>query len=211
MIDSIRYEVTGMLLIAAVIGGASMYILQIFGPGFARAEAALALLMLYPALAGITVTQTQALWATDRPGLTSWIAGAKVVVTLGLLIVLTPSIGITGPAIAQLSGEVVSVVLAGIALRPTLTRPLRETWRVRERFALLLAYATGFAAAHAVQGALPFWPGILAALSAGSLAFVVVLFFAGGLNHRDRGRFADLLRWLRSRNGRGGVAAARPG
>lgn len=210
MIDSIRYEVTGMLLLAAAIGGASTYVLEIFGPGFARADTALALLMLYPALAGITVTQTQALWATDRPGLTSWIAGAKLVVTLGLLIALTPRIGIAGPAVAQLAGELVSVVLAGIALRPTLTRPLRQTWRLRERFALLLAYAAGFGSARGVEQALPFWPGIFAALAAGALAFVVVLLLAGGFNHRDRARFGDLLRWLRSRGG-GGIPMPRPG
>jgi O-antigen/teichoic acid export membrane protein len=207
MIDSIRYEMIGMLLIAATIGGAAEYVLQIFGPGFDRADTALALLMLYPALAGITVTQTQALWATDRPGLTSWIAGAKLLVTLALLIVLTPRIGIAGPAIAQLAGELVSVTLSGVALRSTLTRPLRETWRLRERLALLLSYAGGFAVAHAVERALPPWPGLPAALAAGSLVFVALLVLAGGVNDRDRARFGSLLRQLR-RRGPGGVAVA---
>jgi lipopolysaccharide exporter len=210
MIDSIRYEVTGMLLIAAAIGGASTYVLQIFGPGFARAETALALLMLYPALAGVTVTQTQALWAIDRPGMTSWVALVKLVVTVGLLIFLTPRIGIAGPAIAQLVGELVSVVLFGVALRPALTRPLRETWRLRERLALLLAYAAGFGASRAIERALPFWPGIFVALAAGLVAFVAVFLLLGGLNERDRIRLADLMRWLRARSG-GGVAVARPG
>ena len=199
MIDSIRYEVIGMLLIAAAIGGAAEYVLQIFGPGFSQAAPALALLMLFPALAGITVTQTQALWATDRPSLTSWISGARLFINLGLLVVLTPWIGIAGPAIALLSGELLCVVLSGISLRRTLTRPLRETWKLRERFVLLLAYAAGFGAAHGTEQLFPFWPGIVLCLAAGSASFVAVLLLLGGLNRRDRSRFEHLLRWLRAR------------
>ncbi|MGH2937680.1 MAG: lipopolysaccharide biosynthesis protein [Solirubrobacterales bacterium] len=199
MIDSIRYEVIGMLLIAAAIGGAADYVLQIFGSGFSRAAPALVLLMLYPAFAGITVTQTQALWATDRPALTSWISGARLFVNLALLIVLTPSIGIAGPAIAVLSGEVVYVALAGLALRRTMTRPLRETWKIRERIVVLLAYAAGFGAAYGTEQALPFWPGVVLCLAAGSASFLAVFLLGGGLNHRDRERLGHLLRRLRAR------------
>jgi O-antigen/teichoic acid export membrane protein len=199
LIDSIRYEVIGMLLIAAAIGGAADYVLRIFGPGFSQAAPALVLLMLYPAFAGITVTQTQALWATDRPALTSWISGVRLFVNLALLIVLTPRIGIAGPAIAVLAGEVVYVALAGLVVRRAMTRPLRETWKLRERFVLLLAYAAGFAAAYGTEQVLPFWPGVVVCLAAGAVSFVLVFLLGGGVNHRDRGRFEHLLRRLRAR------------
>ena len=83
LIDSIRYEMVGMLLIAATIGGAAHSVLKIFGPGFDQATTALALLVLFPALASVTVTQTQALWATSRPGRTSVIAVIRLAFTLG--------------------------------------------------------------------------------------------------------------------------------
>jgi O-antigen/teichoic acid export membrane protein len=211
MIDSIRYEVIGMLLIAAAIGGAADYVLKIFGPGFSQAAPALILLMLYPAFAGITVTQTQALWATDRPALTSWISGARLFVNLALLIVLTQAIGIAGPAIAMVAGEIVYVALAGLALRRTMSSRLRDTWKIRERLVLILAYAAGFGAAYGTEQALPFWPGVIACLAAGSLAFVAVFLLGGGLNHRDRERVEHLLRRVRRRRQAGAGLAADAG
>jgi O-antigen/teichoic acid export membrane protein len=203
MIDSIRYETVGMLLIASAVGGAADSVMDVFGSGFGRAAPALALLMIYPALAAITVTQTQSLWATDRPGLTSWIATVRLLVTVVLLVVLTPRMGIVGPAVAQLAGELVVMVLSGLALRPTLTRPLRSTWPLRERLALLLAYCAGFAAAHLTEKVFSSILGLLLCLAAGSLAYAAVLVLCGGVNARDRSRLRDLIRWLQARRGRG--------
>ena len=39
LIDSVRYEVVGMLLIAAALGGAAYSVLDVFGPGFGRGGA----------------------------------------------------------------------------------------------------------------------------------------------------------------------------
>jgi O-antigen/teichoic acid export membrane protein len=211
MIDSIRYEVIGMMLIAAAIGGAAHSVLDIFGPGFARAAPALALLMLYPVLASISVTQTQSLWATDRPGLTSLIAGVRLAVTIVGLVVLTPRIGIVGAALSQLAGELVVVVLSGIALRPTLARPLRATWPLRERFSLLAAYAAGFGAAHATERLMPSLAGVVLCLCAGALAYVCVFLVCGGLNHRDRIRLKELVRWARARRSRRQGPTGAPG
>jgi O-antigen/teichoic acid export membrane protein len=198
LIDSIRYEVVGMLLIAAAIGGAAHSVLDLFGPGFGRAATALALLALFPALASITLTQTQALWATNRPGRTSVIAAMRLVITMTLLVVLTPSIGIVGPAIALLAGYLAVIVLSGIALRPSLARPLRATWPLRERFALGAAYAAGFAAAHVTEHAMPSTAGLLLCFLAGAVVYAVVFLVCGGLNPRDRGRLAEIIGWMRS-------------
>lgn len=198
LIDSIRYEMIGMLLIAAAIGGAARSILELFGPGFSRAASVLALLAVYPALASITVTQTQALWATNRPGRTSVIAMARAAITIVLLVVLTPRIGITGPAIALLAGYLVVIVLSGLALRPSLARPLRATWPVGERFALVGAYAAGFVAATVVEHAVP-WPVALPlSLAAGALVYAAVFFATGGINRRDRDRLSEAIEVARS-------------
>ena len=199
LIDSIRYEVIGMLLLAAAIGGAAHTVLDLFGPGFNRAAPALALLALYPVLASITVTQTQALWAVNRPGLTSVIAMARLAVTIALLVVLTPAMNMTGPALSMLAGYIVIAVLSGGALRHHLARPLRATWSLRERFALMPAYAAGFAAAHGIEHAVPSLDALPLCLAAGAVAYTIALLVTGGLNARDRGRFTEMLDWVRFR------------
>lgn len=200
LIDSIRYEVVGMLLIAATLGGAAHSVLAIFGPGFSRAAPALALLAIFPALASVTVAQTQALWAVNRPGATSVIAIARFVVTIVLLVVLTPKAEIVGPALALLAGYLLVIVFSGIVLRPSLARPLRATWPIRERLSLLLAYAAGFGAAHACEDvfASPV-AAVVLCLLAGSLAYVTVFLLTGGTNQRDRERASHVLERLRSR------------
>jgi O-antigen/teichoic acid export membrane protein len=199
LVDSIRYEVIGMLMLAAAIGGAAHSVLGLFGTGFGRAAPALVLLALYPAFASITVTQTQALWAVNRPGLTSLIALGRLVVTIVLLVVLTPQIHMVGPAISMLAGYVVVVVLSGLALRAHLTRRLRESWPIWQRLVLLVAYAAGFGAARGVEEWLPSTWGLPLCLAAGGLAFALVFVAIGGLNERDRGRLVELVAWGRKR------------
>ena len=206
LIDSIRYELVGMLLLAAAIGGTAQTVLDVFGPGFGRATTALELLAVFPALASITLTQTQALWATNQPGRTSMIAIVRLAITMTLLVVLTPRFGMVGPASALLAGYVAVVVLNGIALRPTLSRPLRATWPLRERFAIVVAYAAGFAAAHAAERAAPNLVGLVPSLLAGACAYVVAFLVCGGLNERDRHRLGELAGWARSRRRRRAIA-----
>jgi O-antigen/teichoic acid export membrane protein len=202
LIDSIRYEMIGMLLIAAAIGGAANSVLAIFGPGFSRAAPALALLMLFPALASVTATQTQALWATNQPGRTSLIAITRLTVTIALLVVLTPKIDIVGPAIALLAGYLLVIALSGIALRVFMARPLRVTWPLHERFALVAAYLAGFAAAHGVEQLTSSAIGLLPCLLAGTAAYVAALVVCGGVNGRDRRRLSQALDMVRARRER---------
>jgi O-antigen/teichoic acid export membrane protein len=210
LVDSIRYEMVGMLLIAATIGGAANSVMNIFGPGFGRAAQALAIVALYPALASITVTQTQALWAIDRPWRTSVTAIARLSVTLGLLIVLTPSIGIVGPAIALVAGYLAAIVLGGVVLRTSMTNPLRATWPLRERFALLAAYAAGFAAARAIEHAVPSAAGLLLCLPASVAAYAATFAVCGGVNTRDRKRLSEVTASTRSWRRRRSVARQPP-
>jgi O-antigen/teichoic acid export membrane protein len=209
LIDSIRYEMAGMLLIAALIGGAAHSVLEVFGPGFGRATTALAVVMLYPALASATATQTQALWATNRPGQTSLIAIMRLVVTVVLLVLLTPSIGILGPAIALVAGYLTVAVLNGVALRPFLARPLRASWPLRERCALAGAYAAGFAVTNLVERRFSSLAEIPLALGAGVLAYAVTFVVGGAVNRRDRRRLNDAIGALRAWRERRAVAKRR--
>ena len=203
MIDSIRYEVIGMLMLAAAIGGAAHSVLEIFGPGFDRAAPALVLLALFPVLASVTVTQTQALWAVNRPGLTSVISLVRLALTIVLLVLLTPKMNMVGPALALLAGFLVVIVFSGGALRHHLSRPLRATWPLRERFVLVLAYAAGFGAAHTVEAAVPSVLALPLSLLAGAAAYGVALLLCRGLNQRDRARLGELVDWGRARLGHG--------
>lgn len=213
LIDSVRYEVIGMALIAAALGGAAHSILAIFGPGFSSAAPALALLAIFPALASVTVAQTQALWAVERPGATSVIAIVRLVVTLALLVALTPSFEFVGPAIALLTGYLAVIVLSGLILRSFLERPLRATWPIRERVVLVAAYAAGFGAARGTEMVAPAPGRIVLCLIAATLAYSAVFLLLGGLNPRDRERISQLARSaklgqrLRSRSGNSAASA----
>jgi O-antigen/teichoic acid export membrane protein len=193
LIDSIRYQVIGMLLVAAALGGAAHSVLNIFGPGFAQAAPALVLLAIFPAMASVNATQTQALWAVDRPGFTSLIALARLVTTIGLLVVLTPRLGIVGPAVALLAGYLVIIAPAAVVLRRYLRRPMRASWPLRERFALIAAYGAGFAAAHGAERLIPSNAGVIVCLACGTLAYGACFVLAGGLNERDRSRLGEVL------------------
>ncbi|MCW2988502.1 MAG: hypothetical protein JWM24_1440, partial [Solirubrobacterales bacterium] len=201
LIDSIRYEVIGMLMLAAAIGGGAHSVLDLFGPGFSRAVPALVLLALFPALASISVAQTQALWAVDRPGVTSLIAFLRLAVAIVLLVLLTPSMHMVGPALALLAGFVVVVALSGLVLRGHLSRPLRATWPLRERLASIVAYAAGFGAAHGTEKLLPSTFALPLCLAVGAAAYAVVFLICGGFNERDHRRLTEAIGALRSRLG----------
>jgi O-antigen/teichoic acid export membrane protein len=192
LIDSIRYEVVGMLLLAATLGGTARTVLGIFGSGFDMATPALVLLLFFPALASITITQTQALWAVDRPGVTSAVSVLRLLLTLVLLVVLTPKMHFVGPALALLCGTLLAAVLFGWALRNHLTSPLRVTWPPREWVALAAAYGAGFASSHLLQSRLPA-VALPLSLAVGSLAFLAALRLVGGINSRDRQRLDQLV------------------
>ncbi len=206
LIDSIRYALIGTLLIAAAFGGSAHSLLGIFGPGFNRAAPALALLMLSPVLSAIWSAQSMAFLAVGRPGLTSVIALVRLALTLVLTVALTPTIGITGPALAILAGSLLQVVWGLIAMRPFLSQSLHLTWPLRERFPPVVAYACGFGAALAVEHAVPSTAGLLLSLSAGTLAYFAVFALSGGVNGRDRRRLAEGAERVKAWRGRGSVA-----
>lgn len=206
LLDTTRYALIGMLLIASVCGGCAYAILALFGPGFDRAAPAFVLLLAYPALSTVTSAQTQALWSVDRPGLTSVTSLARMAVTIVLTIVLTPKLGVVGPALALLGGLLVDMTWKTVALRPFLSQSLRTTWPMTQRIALVISYACGFAAARALADIAPSLGGLLLSMVAGTLAYVAALVLCGAVNQRDRARLLEVLALARARRRRAGSA-----
>jgi O-antigen/teichoic acid export membrane protein len=204
--DTIRYALIGMLLIAAVVGGAAAPILHLFGPGFSRATGVLMLLIIYPALNSITVAQNQALFAVNLPGLTSFVSITRMALTVTATVLLTPAIGITGPAVALLGGFALDVIWKSFVLHPYLFTPLHAIWPRRQRLALVGGYVGGFAAAYAVTKALPSVGGLVVGLVVATLAYLVLLIACGAVNHRDRARVAEVIATVRARRGGGGTS-----
>ena len=208
LVDTMRYCAIGMFIPAAVGGGAAHAVMALFGPGFDAAAEGLVLMLPAPALFSLAAIQRQALLAVDRPWTSSLVVLLRMVVTLALIVVLAPSLGITGAAIGLLAGAAASMVWMSFVMAPHLERPMRALWPPREMVALALAYAAGFGAARAVDSTLDGLLALVPALAAGTVAYLAIFWIAGGINARDRDRATSLRSERRGRRARAAAIAA---
>lgn len=206
LVDSWRLSLAGMLLPAACVGGAAVGVMNVFGPGFSQGATALALVMLYQAQQAVDSLHVTALYARNRPTLTTVAAAVSVLVGVTLAVVLAGPLGATGPAIGLVLGMLASTAVMHATVRRGLSQPLHRLWGPRAMLAQIGAYGAGFAAAYAVDDRLDGHLGTLVALAAGFVAYVVPFLALGGLEERDRERMAR----LRSRFGRGAAPAEPP-
>jgi O-antigen/teichoic acid export membrane protein len=195
LVDTLRLACCGLLLPAAVGGGAAAGIMDLFGPGFGQASAALSVVLLVPALSLMSQSLAHTLMAVDRPLTTSKISIVRGVITMGACIGLVAAGGITSAAIAVVVGYVVDLAIRFYVARGILETPLTRLWPVATMGALAGAYAVGFVTARVIDDAIASEFGVLVALIAGTAAYVATLVIAGGLLPRDR----DQLRTLASR------------
>ncbi len=208
LIDSLRYSAVGMLLPAAAAGGAAYGVMSLFGPGFDSAAGALTLIMLMPATSTISSLQRHALYAVDRPVTATASATVRLVVTIGLCIPLSLTVGTTGTAAAVVAGFAVDSAYMFRVTHRHLVTPFFQLWPLRGMIALVCAYAAGFVSARLVYNLFESIPGLLVALAAGSLAYVAVFAVLGGVHRRDVDRFASLWAGARKKAGRGVKTAA---
>ncbi len=194
LIDTLRYSTLVMLVIASVGGGGAFAIMDLFGPGFAPAAPAFAILILLPTLTTMAVIQSYALYAVDRPGLASWITLGRLLVTVAVGFAGVKTIGLEGAALGLVTGAAFDVAVKASFLRRHLSRPITVLWSVRQMAAAVLAYASGFAAARFVHDILPELGALPLTLLAGTWTFVACFYFAGGLNDRDRARLESATR-----------------
>jgi O-antigen/teichoic acid export membrane protein len=199
LVDTIRYCAVATLLPAAAGGGAAAAVMELFGADFVRAADALSLILLMPALLIVTSVERYALFAVDRPIVTSAISIARMVVTLGTTVLFTIWLGITGAALGLLAGALIDVVMMSAVTRRHLSRPVHVLWPPREMLVLVLAYGAGFGAARLVDSSVEGLFGLAPALVVGGLAFTGVFWLAGGVNPRDRERLASVTAGVRKR------------
>ena len=199
LVDTMRYAVVALGALAAAGGGAAVSIMSLFGPEFRQAAPALALILLMPALTTASTVQSHALFAVDRPLTATVVSFGRMVVTVAATFVLTSAMGTTGTALAIIVGLVVEVAWKTFLVRRHLSRPWSVLWPPRQVLALALAGAAGFVVARQVDGALPFPVDLLPALAAGTAAYALVFWVAGGVGAQDRSRMANLLRLARAR------------
>ncbi len=202
--DSLRYAAFGMLLPAAVVGGAAHAVMALFGDGFAPAAGALCWLLLAPWLQTLTAIQGALLMAFDRPVWTSLAQAARLAVTLSAGIALTLSLGLTGMGMALVAGSLASfaICLAIVRMLGVLSPPPLH------RLARLLAglgaaYASGFFAARAIEQHVGGPAQLPLALLGGSLAFALATLLVAGTTPRDRVRLRTLQALVRARIARG--------
>jgi O-antigen/teichoic acid export membrane protein len=200
LVDSLRYVATGLFLPAAVGGGAAVGIMNLFGPGFSRAADALALILLVPPLATMIRVQQQALFAVDRPLLTSGLAIARMITTVSTSIAFTLWLGVTGTALGVVTGCVVQLALQATVTRRHLARPIRQLWPYRQAAALVVAYAAGFLASRGLDSSITGLLGLTAGLTAGSAAYIGCFLILGGILPRDRERVTAVARGLARRD-----------
>ncbi|MBJ7331721.1 MAG: lipopolysaccharide biosynthesis protein [Solirubrobacteraceae bacterium] len=197
LMDSVRYVLLALTLVAAAGGGAAGGVMDLFGPGFDQAAPALALLLLIAPVATCSFVQFQALWAAGLAVKTTWISIARTVVGLTAMALLTWQMGITGAALGQLLGYAFGFAVTSVLTVRSLTQPFGALMSVRQVIAVPLGYGAGFVVARAVDEAFGFAAvGVPVALAAGSLAFAAVALAVGGLNDRDRDRVDRLRRKL---------------
>jgi O-antigen/teichoic acid export membrane protein len=198
--DSMRYAVAALLLPAAVAGGAAHGVMGVFGPGFSEGADALAILLLLPALAALQGIQGQTLLAAvGRPGTSTWISIGRAVITLVLTIPLTAWLGATGTALGLVLGAVLVLPVTIRTARRHVSAPISRWCGPRDLLAVAAAYAGGFLAARAVDGALAGIPATGVALIAGTAGYALAFVVAGGVRSRDRERLREVLAGLTRR------------
>jgi O-antigen/teichoic acid export membrane protein len=193
LLDSLRYVAMGLLLPAAAAGGASTGIMELFGPGFSAASNALSVTLLVAPASAMLVLQLQALLALDKPMLASGFALVRMTATVAISIPLTIALGVTGPALGVAAGCATQLAIQSAYLRGHLQNPVTWLWPLRSMVGIGLAYGLGFVVSREVDLALAGPFGLLVALIAGSLVYLLALLAVAGLLPRDRSRLERLL------------------
>ncbi|HXN36481.1 MAG TPA: oligosaccharide flippase family protein [Solirubrobacteraceae bacterium] len=192
--DSLRYAAFGMLLPAAVGGGAAEAIMHLFGAGFDTAATALRLLLFVPMLQTLTAIQGAALMAYNRPLLTAFAQIARLIITLVGGVVLTLAFGMTGMAIAMAAGALLSFGIYFVILRVSVHASRPSVLHHRQLAGLAAAYSSGFLIAHLLEHQVSGAPGIVAAVVGGSVTYIALGLGIGGMTPHDRARLRTAVR-----------------
>ncbi|MFN8109913.1 MAG: oligosaccharide flippase family protein [Thermoleophilia bacterium] len=169
--DSVRYVLAAMLLVAAVGGGAARGIMHVFGPGFSEGTTALALILVYQALQAVDSLHVTALYAANRPTLTTVAALVSMVVGVGVAIPAAMAWGPTGPALGLVLGIFSSTCVMHPVVRGMLSTPLTQLFSVRQLMAIAAGYAAGFLSSRGLDRLFNGYVGTAVAIGVGAVAY----------------------------------------
>ena len=133
LIDAIgRSARLGALAAAALglllIGVGPLLLHWVYGPAFDPAAPLLPIFVCEVVLAGIAHVLLQGLLASGRPGVATWVQVSGVALSIPLFLVLVPSFGVVGAAVALLSSTVLRVILALMAFPRFVGAPVPRVW-----------------------------------------------------------------------------------
>jgi O-antigen/teichoic acid export membrane protein len=188
LVDSLRYTAFGMLLPAAVGGGAAVAIMHVFGTGFAAAAPALRWLLFVPLLQSLMAIQGTALMAANRPSVTAGLQVLRLAITVTVGVWLSQSFGMVGMAVAMVAGVLLCCAACVVAIRSVLGVPVRSLWSTRQVLGLITACASGFLVSNLAVDHLSGVLGMLVALILGSIVFIGIAVGVGGMSEQDRER-----------------------
>jgi hypothetical protein len=145
---------------------------------------------------------SQALIAEGRALVTGGNATVRAVTTLGAVILLTRSMGITGTAIGMVVGAVAQLVWQLTFVQRGVFRQFAGWWPRRQMVGQVAAYAAAFIMARATIELIPGYTGLGVSLLVGTGVYFAVAVLVGGLLPRDRVRAQMFIDQVGQRLGR---------
>jgi O-antigen/teichoic acid export membrane protein len=191
--------IIGLALPAAVVGGAARPVMDVFGQGFTKAAPALAITMLNPLLVSVSTMLGSSIVAAGRPGLTNFSSMVSFPINLAAVVVLTPILGVTGPAFGPVLGPLCGGTVNLLMARKAHGVRVHAHWSRRFLPVAFTAYAAGFIVAHVVGDLASGFVMLAPALLAGALAYFGTFVTLGGLTAADRQRLGQLRKRLTAR------------
>lgn len=169
---TLRLALAGLLLVAALGGGAAAGVMRVFGAGFGQAAGALAFLLLAHVSYVAASIVGSAFSASDRPQLNSGFSAVRLLAGVSLMAVVTPRYGITATAAAFFGAHLLELAGRVLWLRRRLGLRGAGVLDARTVLALGGSFLAAFAAARGItlvlgDGAL----GLVSALGIGLAAF----------------------------------------
>ncbi|HEX4753922.1 MAG TPA: polysaccharide biosynthesis C-terminal domain-containing protein [Solirubrobacterales bacterium] len=193
-LDTMRYVLFLALLPAAVGGGGAEPVMAIFGPGFRQAGTAFAILLLAPGLSLLQTVQEIVLLAKERPTAVSIASIGQMLATVILTVVLTPRLGINGPAIGMLAGYAAVIAYQQWSLHGNYGAPVRTFFPARHLLGVVAAYAVAFAVSRLLADAIGSEILALVAIAiVGTLTYLATFLLICRPLPRDRERLRSLI------------------
>lgn len=169
---SLRYVGMAMLAPGVAIGAASTSVMQLFGPEFERGAAALAIVMVVPALGTMARVQNDALLALGHPWRSSACNIFRLVAAAALMIPLASSHGVTGLAAGFLAAYGLQLLVQQQQLRRVLSGRLNVAGDILYFVRVFVAYGAALAGGLVID---EYVGGVVALVLAAGVGFTIYM------------------------------------